>query len=275
MKQKKILRNLVVLLILLVAAIALVTSGYLEKMVRGSSTAYALSRPVYDWWRTASRMAVGKYRSSFRDPGTISTYIQTHEVRKLQIGSGGKQAEGWLNSDFEPAANEIYLDATERFPMPDGSFHYVFSEHMIEHVPFEGGLAMLKECYRVLAPGGKVRTITPDLSKFIQLMTEGVKNDETQRFVDAKLRFHSWPVTSVPGAYILNRQVRDFGHQFLYDKATLRKSLELAGFSKITEYSVGEASDPVFQQVEDRMRDPKADIYVINRWEAMAFEAVR
>jgi len=31
---------------------------------------------------------------------------------------------------------------------------------------------MLKECYRVLAPGGKLRVVTPNLTKFVQLLTE-------------------------------------------------------------------------------------------------------
>jgi predicted SAM-dependent methyltransferase len=195
-------------------------------------------------------------------------------VGKLQLGAGGNDPTGWLNTDIEPTKKEIYLDVTVRFPFSDGSFRYVFGEHMIEHVSWEAGVAMLKECYRVLAPGGKVRLVTPNLTKFIQLLT-GPVDSEARRFMDAKLRFHAWPVTPVPAAYIFNRQVREWGHQFLYDPSTLRRSFELAGFKQITEYRVGEKTDPVFQEVEKRTRYQESDPWVVNNWEAMAFEAVR
>lgn len=210
----------------------------------------------------------------YRDARSISDYLKSYPVRKLQLGAGGNDPAGWLNTDIEPTSEEVYLDATVRYPFPDGSFQYVFGEHVIEHVPWEAGVAMLKECYRVLAPGGKVRIVTPDLTKFIQLLT-GRADSEAQRFIDAKLRFHRWPVTPVPGAYIFNRQVRDWGHQFLYDSATLRRSFELAGFKQITEYRLGEKTDPVFQEAEIRTRYQGSDRWIVNNWEAMAFEAVR
>ena len=119
-----------------------------------------------------------------------------------------------------------------------------------------------------------IRIVTPNLTKFMQLAAHGA-DSEGQRFIAAKLRLHGWPQTAVAEAYILNRQVRDWGHQFLYDAATLRKSLELAGFKQITEYRVEEKTDPVFQEVEMRTRNAGSDLWVVNNWEAMAFEAVR
>jgi predicted SAM-dependent methyltransferase len=216
----------------------------------------------------------GPYRSWIKDPGVIGDYLQSHSVRKLQLGSGGNDPKGWLNTDIEPTRNEVYLDATKRYPFPDGSFQYVFGEHVIEHVPWEDGVTMLKECYRVLAPGGKLRVVTPNLAKFVQLLT-GRADVEAQQFIAAKLRLHGWPESPVTGAYIFNRQVREWGHQFLYDSVTLRKSLELAGFKKVTEYRVDEKTDPVFREAELRMRNEGSDLWVVNRWEAMAFEAVR
>ena len=195
-----------------------------------------------------SKIAFREYRTRFKDPGIIREYLKVNEIRKLQIGAGGNDSVGWLNSDIEPVHKEIYLDATKPYPFPDGTFQYVFSEHVIEHVSWEAGVAMLKECYRVLAMGGKVRIITPNLKKFMQLMTHGA-DPEGQRFIAAKLRLHGWPDTAVAEAYIFNKQVREWGHQFLYDPATLRKSLELAGFKQISEYRVDEKAGPVFQLV--------------------------
>jgi len=210
----------------------------------------------------------------FGDSQAIGQYLQSHPVRKLQLGAGGNDAPGWLNTDIEPNKKEIYLDATARYPFADGSFQYVFSEHMIEHVPWEAGVLMLRECFRVLANGGKIRIVTPNLAKFIQLL-DGPPDADAQRFIEAKVRFNGGPVTPIPGVYILNRQVREYGHQFLYDPPTLRKTLELAGFKQIVQLEVAEKTDPVFREVELRTRHTDPDMKLINNWEAMAFEAVR
>jgi predicted SAM-dependent methyltransferase len=145
---------------------------------------------------------------------------------------------------------------------------------MIQAITWEGGLAMLKECHRVLAPGGKVRIVTPNLAKFVQLLS-GPPDADAQEFIAAKLRLFNWPETPVPGAYIFNRQVREWNDRFHYDPPTLRKALETAGFKQITEYPVVQKTDPVFREAEARVRNEGSDWWIVNRWESMAFEAVR
>ncbi len=253
--------------------LAIVVGVFLGRFV-SSSAALIIATNADNTWDAVRAEALRTYRTRIKDPGVIRNYLKSNSVRKLQLGAGGNDPEGWLNSDIEPSSKEIYLDATQRYPFPDGSFQYVFSEHVIEHVSWEGGIAMLRECHRVLASGGKVRTVTPNLTKFVQLLG-GPTNSADQQYIDAKFRFHGWPASPVPGAYILNREVRQWGHEFLYDAATLRKSLELAGFRQINVYPVGEKTDPVFQAAELRTRHPGSDVWVVNNWEAMAIEATR
>ena len=212
------------------------------------------------------------YRREIRDAKVIREYLESHPIRKLQLGAGGNDPAGWLNTDIAPRGEEVYLDATQRYPFPDGSFQYIFSEHMIQAVPWEAGLAMLKECFRVLAPGGKLRIVAANLAKFVQLLNPDA---DAQRFIAAKLRLQGWRKTPVAGVYIFNLQMRDGGTQFLYDAPTLRKSLELAGFTQITEYPVNERTDPIFREAEVRIRNEGSDLWVVNSWESMAFEAVR
>lgn len=210
----------------------------------------------------------------YGDSRAIDQYLTAHSVRKLQLGAGTNNPQGWLNSDLEPGDNQVYIDATARFPLPDGSFQYIFNEHLIEHLPWELGMVMLREAYRVLAIGGKIRIVTPNLTKYVQLL-DGNPDAEAQRFIDAKFRQGGVAVNAVPEIYIFNRQMREWGHQFLYDPATLRKSLELIGFKQITQYQVTQKTDPVFQEVELRTHHSSLDLRAINNWEAMAFEAVR
>lgn len=210
----------------------------------------------------------------FGDSRTIDQYFQANSVRKLQLGAGGNAPAGWINSDIEPSREEIYLDAASRYPFGDGSFQYIFAEHVIEHIPWEAGLRMLRECYRVLAKGGKIRIITPDLSRFVMLLN-GQIDSEARQFLTAKSHAEAIPVTAVQNAYIFNREFSEYGHKFLYDAPTLQKTFELAGFKEIRYRKVTDETDPVFRQAELRTNHPLQEVRIMNNWEAMAFEATR
>ena len=213
------------------------------------------------------------YRTRFTDPRMIGEYFNTHSVRKLHLGAGGRNPHGWLNSDIEPTKAQIYLDAAGPYPFADGSFQYIFAEHLIEHLTWEKGLAMLKECHRVLAPGGKIRIITPNLIKSVELLSRD--DTEAKELMAAHRRLFGWPDTPVMAAYILNKVVREWGHQFIYDPTTLGKTLALAGFREIKQYAVGSQTDPVCAKAEYRTHDLQKDVWMINEWGALAFEAVR
>jgi len=76
----------------------------------------------------------------------VETYLRSHSVRKLQLGTGSNVYEGWLNTDIVDYKREnevVYLDATKPFPLPDAAFDFVFSEHMIEHMTYPDGLHCL------------------------------------------------------------------------------------------------------------------------------------
>ena len=66
---------------------------------------------------------------------------------------------------------------------------------------------------------------------FQELLTE-----EAKRYLDKKPKWHAWPQTSSPAAIILNLELRSFGHQFVYDPATLSDSLAKTGFQAITQF---------------------------------------
>ena len=93
-------------------------------------------------------------------------------MRKLNLGCGHNVLEGWVNSDANPPSTAVtLLDVENKFPFTDNEFDYIFSEHMIEHLPYEVGSRSLKECYRVLKPRGVVRVSTPDLAFLVDLYT--------------------------------------------------------------------------------------------------------
>lgn len=208
----------------------------------------------------------------FRAPGIAREYLRTHPIRKLQVGAGGVDYPGWLNTDIYPAAGEVYLDLTKRFPVPDGSFQYIFGEHVVEHLNYDDGLTMLRECYRVLAPGGKIRFATPNLLKYLQLFQDP-KSPEIDSYLNAKLHWHGWPQASRRESVILNMEMRSFGHQFLYDPGTLSDRLTQAGFRMIGEFSPGKSDDPQLRGLEARQYNPP--VRPMDDYETMVLQGVR
>jgi predicted SAM-dependent methyltransferase len=211
------------------------------------------------------------YHAVMTSRSIINDYVRSHSLRRLQIGAGGNDMSGWLNTDISPGTDEAYLDATKPFPFPDRSFRYVFSEHLIEHLTYGDGLIMLNECYRILASGGKVRIATPNLLKFVQLFQDH-KTEEMRRYMEGKLMWHGWPQTPKPECLILNLELRSFGHQFVYDPQTLRDSMSRAGFRMITEFPPGDSDDAELRGVEHRRNTSIRDL---NDFETMVLQAVR
>ena len=70
----------------------------------------------------------------------------------------------WLNFDFAPASPTVRkANLLGRLPVADGAAALVYSSHFLEHVPRDLVPGFLRECWRVLRPGGVVRLVLPDL----------------------------------------------------------------------------------------------------------------
>lgn len=201
----------------------------------------------------------------------IDDYLKGHAVRKLQIGAGPSNLSGWLNTDIEPTDGQAYLDATGVFPLPDGSMDYVFAEQLIEHLTYEQGLVMLKECLRVLKSGGRIRIATPNLNSFIDLFGPS-RPAQMEAYVPRELQFHAWPRTADNECYILNQQMRQWGHQFVYSPKMLQAHFQAAGFHDITTQRPGESVDPNLTGIDLRAY---GEVRFLNEYDVMVFEAAR
>jgi predicted SAM-dependent methyltransferase len=233
---------------------------------------FSLLRPdVASSASTRLRTTASNTSRRLLSPQMIDSYVREKGVRKLQIGAGEFSKPGWLNTDIEPREGQAYLDATKPFPIPDGSIDIIFAEQLIEHLSLDDGRKMLRECYRVLKPGGKVRLATPNLVRFVELM-QADKTPEQRKFIDAKVAWHEWKNSPDPASMILNYQMHEFGHQFLYTPLMLRSVMEEAGFRNVRQFQSGESDDPGLKNIEVRSESNVAEL---DRFETMVFEAAK
>jgi predicted SAM-dependent methyltransferase len=217
--------------------------------------------------------AAGAARAQAATHRAIEAYVASHPVRKLHLGAGPGSPPGWLSTDVTPLSDEVVrLDATEAFPIPDDAFDYVFSEHMIEHMPWRSGLAMLKECNRILKPGGTIRVATPDLAVLLALY-RGQGDPAGERYVRWIVDRCLPEPRAYKAAFVINNAFRSWGHQFLYDAELLEMALREAGFTGMRRCAYGASDDANLRGIESHghnIGDPE-----IAAFETMVFEADR
>lgn len=72
-------------------------------------------------------------------------------------------------------------DLRKRFPFADGSFDAVYGSHVLEHLEPAAAKVLLRDCFRILKPGGIVRIAVPDLESIARLYAaslEGALNGD-------------------------------------------------------------------------------------------------
>jgi predicted SAM-dependent methyltransferase len=181
----------------------------------------------------------------------------SHQDRhlKLHIGSGGQDLDGWVNVDVAPAP--LAMNVKWGLPFEEGAADYAFLCHFLEHLFYPAeALSVLADIHRVLAPGGVLRVVVPDIEKCLRAYVE---EDETF----FKSRRETWDWWREP-----ETRLEDFlayagagpspgrlfeAHKFGYDFETLSHLLRRAGFQTV-ERSDYMASRHAALRVDDASR---------------------
>jgi len=182
------------------------------------------------------RHELSQLRSAFLAPQLEKLKpLQRDGATRLHIGCGKGLLDGWVNIDVHPAP--LSMNVTWGLPFTDRSVKFIFVSHLLEHLFFPRDvLPFLSELRRVLAPGGTVRLVVPDVEQCI----EAYRNNDTQFFASRRETWSWWPENPT--------RLEDFlaysgagaepaysfeAHKFGYDFETLSKVLEQSGFHGI------------------------------------------
>jgi predicted SAM-dependent methyltransferase len=165
---------------------------------------------------------------------------------KLHLGCGKSHIDGWINIDIDPAP--LALNVLRGLPFGDGTAHCIFVSHMLEHLYFPRDVqAFLAELRRVLAPGGVVRIVVPDVEQCI----EAYAKRDPVFFASRRETWPWWPENPTrledflayagagpEPAYLFE------SHKYGYDFETLAKALTAAGFGTVTRSAFMQSAHP-------------------------------
>jgi predicted SAM-dependent methyltransferase len=199
----------------------------------GRETANRISSPVYDW--LARRDTQNRLRA-----------LPPKDLR-VNLGCGYRPMAGWVNVDIARGPQiDIVWDLRRSLPFPNESCAVIFSEHVIEHLSKDDGENLLRECYRVLQPGGALRLSTPDAELYLKsYATDG-----------EFLRHPGFTLSMETPLDRINQMMREFGqHLWVYDERSLRLSLARLGFTSISRMRFGESLHPALRGVDCQSRE--------------------
>ena len=172
-------------------------------------------------------------------------------------------------------------------PFPNDSFHAVYHSYFLEHLNKDDVPDFLRECYRVCKPKGIIRIVVPDLERIISKYMEaisgiGAKQEGVWESYDAALydlfdqmvRFNSVG-TQQQKKWVakVERMLRGGPgkvgelHRWMYDRHSLARLLNEAGFADIQQHSYNTSGIPDMNQYgldiqKDGREHKKRSLYI-------------
>lgn len=198
----------------------------------------------------------------------IDKYFKESKIIKMNFGCGMNLLDGWLNLDMFPLNRRVcYINCAQRLPFCDNKVNYIYTEHLIEHLSLNQFINFIKESYRILRIGGKIRIVTPDLEFFIKMYNSPETNLYLGWYEKRKL-------LNIPSSFVncINSIFYEHNHRFIYDYTYLSKLLTFSGFKEVLRYEIGKSATPIFNGLERHGRIIGEEI---NSIESMAIEAIK
>ncbi len=152
-----------------------------------------------------------------------------HTPMNLHIGCGELILQDWINLDLYPQPGAFYLDAGKELPFRDNSAPYIHCEHFLEHLIQPQGIVFLKECFRILIPGGTLRIIVPDAEKYLNAYC----NEDHSFFIQLECLGGAEIPLKTP-CEVVNQMFRmGNDHLYAWDFKTVSLYLKDVGFSDV------------------------------------------
>lgn len=163
---------------------------------------------------------------------------------------GVEWVEGEARRGRERGLQILQGDLNKRLPFDDGAFSCVFGLSVLEHLLY--GCRYLQECRRVLAPGGKLVLLTPNISTYFtaalilagKMPSSGPHPDSSLLLDQEEL----YRVREGRERVEVEDDTPPHRHLVVFSYRVLRGYLRTLGFSDVRGYAYGVYPFPNFMQ---------------------------
>ena len=202
-------------------------------------------------------------------------------MKFLEIAGNQNKGSDWItirdkevSDKFGLKQNCILHDVTDLpLDINDNFFVGIYSEHFIEHLEKEQGINFLKEMYRILKPGGIIRTVWPSMD-FVDFLRSDKDLSDTyfvkayyNRFV---LKYGYAPPDSrdkpLQEQCALSLLYQAGEHKHLWYKQELIDKLKEIGFVKVNECEYQQSSFLPFNNIDTPGRIRQVHSAVVEAW---------
>lgn len=170
----------------------------------------------------------------------IQCLLSSNKPIKLELGTI-KKREGmrdWTTIDLINDA-DICLNLLKPIPFPSNSVDSIYSSHFLEHFSYPKMINLLKECNRILKPGGVFSVCVPNARLYVDFYINPQKCD-IDKYCGYKPAYHN--ISSID--FLNYIAYMDSLHKHMFDEDNLVAILRIAGF----------------RNVRIRVFDPKLDL---------------
>ena len=142
---------------------------------------------------------------NFRNEFTTKLELSsTRHLSMLNLGCGTRYHRDWVNLNFTLTGPDVIAhNLYNGIPFDGESFEVVYHSHLLEHFSKSYAPLFLKECYRVLKPGGIIRIAVPDLEQiarsYVCLLEKSLQGDP-----DAQKRYE-WMMIELCDQMVRNK----------------------------------------------------------------------
>jgi predicted SAM-dependent methyltransferase len=187
----------------------------------------------------------------------------------LNLGCGFNTPKQWINVDYALGARIakrpllLYLskklnlvagdwsrdilihDLSTELPFESDSSQCVYLSHTLEHFDISSGRTLLRECFRVLSPGGSLRVVVPDLDYFLLAY-----QSQQVTAIDLLPQLMGNVQSNARGLRRIAECFFSFPHKVSFNREELRKELASAGFKEIEDCDPLVSRNPKFLELE-------------------------
>jgi predicted SAM-dependent methyltransferase len=184
-----------------------------------------------------------------RNLASVRYYSEIRRLRRskdlsVNLGSGGKGLEGWVNIELVRARDTSFcFDIRRTLPLADQSVSRILAEHVVEHIDHRQDIPkVFADWFRVLRKGGIVRIVVPDVPKFM----DAYLTNDFDKWMALGFDLNNMPSDMSTQMQLVNHVFHQSGeHLFGYDFETMKWALRNAGFSTIERMSYRVSKDPL------------------------------